>query len=129
MRCVGAHQKSSVHALTRLNFTIPKGRLVAIIGDVGSGKSSILSLLLGDIKLNAGSVDVCTTSIAYHSQQPWILNATVRENIICGLPLDEELLETAIRAASLRSDLKILSAGLDTEIGEKGINLSGGQVS
>jgi ABC-type multidrug transport system fused ATPase/permease subunit len=118
----------SIHTLTRLNFSIPKGKLVAIIGDVGSGKSSVLSLLLGDIKLHTGSVTVRTKNIAYHSQQPWILNATVRDNILCGLPLNDELLEIAIKASSLRSDLKILSAGLDTEIGEKGINLSGGQV-
>lgn len=118
----------SIKTLVDLNLTIHEGEVVAIIGSVGSGKSSVLSLLLGDLLLNTGRVSLFTTNIAYHSQQPWILNATVRENIICGLPLDEKRLKFAIEAACLRPDLKILPAGLDTEIGEKGINLSGGQV-
>jgi ATP-binding cassette, subfamily C (CFTR/MRP), member 1 len=119
----------SMHTLTGLNFSIPRGKLVAIVGGVGSGKSSILSLLLGDLKLLAGAVSVGTKNLAYHSQQPWILNASMQDNITCGLPLDPSLLELAIDVACLRDDLKILPAGLDTEIGEKGINLSGGQVS
>jgi ATP-binding cassette, subfamily C (CFTR/MRP), member 1 len=119
----------SLHTLSNLNLSIKQGQLVAIIGEVGSGKSSILSLLLGDLKLKSGEVSMSTKSIAYHSQQPWILNATLRDNITCGRELDEELLNTAIEVSCLKADLKILPAGLDTEIGEKGINLSGGQVS
>ena len=118
----------SIYTLTDLNFSIRRGSLVAIVGGVGSGKSSILSLLLGDLKLMTGVVSVGTKNVAYHSQQPWILNASLLDNITCGLPLDKSLLELALDVACLQDDLKILPAGLDTEIGEKGINLSGGQV-
>lgn len=94
---------------------------------IGSGKSSLLCALLGDLQLRTGSVSVRRSRIAYHAQQSWIINTTVKDNIIFGLPFDEDRFERAVQASCLSSDLAILPRGVDTEIGEKGINLSGGQ--
>lgn len=118
----------SIHTLSDLSLTINKGELTAIVGPVGSGKSSILSLLLGDLTLQSGSVYVDSENVAYHSQQAWIFNASVRDNILLGQPMNRERFAKAVRASCLQADIDILPAGLDTEIGEKGINLSGGQV-
>lgn len=118
----------SINTLVDIDFTIKRGQLVAIVGPVGSGKSSLLCGLLGELRLKSGEIYMSPNqSVAYHQQQPWIINATVRDNIIFGKPLDEKRLERAIAAAALEPDIAILQNGLDTEIGEKGINLSGGQ--
>jgi ABC-type multidrug transport system fused ATPase/permease subunit len=117
----------SFNTLMNISFGIKKGELVGIVGNVGSGKSSLLAAILGELQLKSGHVSMSKGTIAYHSQQTWILNANVRDNILLGAPMDEERLRMAIEAASLRSDIAILPGGLNTEIGEKGINLSGGQ--
>ncbi|KAH9084688.1 hypothetical protein Ae201684P_001928 [Aphanomyces euteiches] len=98
----------------------------ALLGAVGSGKSTLLSGLLGDAPCTQGSVSL-RGSIAYVAQQPFIQNATVRDNICFGLPYDHAKYQEAIRVCCLEDDLKVLAAGDQTEIGEKGINLSGGQ--
>ncbi|KAJ2711587.1 hypothetical protein H4R19_003175, partial [Coemansia spiralis] len=103
-----------------------RDELVAVIGRVGAGKSSLVSAILGDMIKCAGTVDVCG-SIAYVPQQPWIMNATLRDNILFGNCFDQELYDRVIDACALRPDLDMLPAGDMTEIGEKGINLSGGQ--
>lgn len=125
------------HTLRDLSLSVKKGQLVAVVGSVGSGKSSLLSALLGEMVLSSGEVFIhkkklpdgsfAPASIAYCDQRPWIVNATVEENITFGKPMDEERMKKAIFAACMQDDLKILSAGLKTEIGERGINLSGGQ--
>lgn len=125
------------HTLRDLSLTVKKGQLVAVVGSVGSGKSSLLSALLGEMVLSSGDLIIhkkklpdgsfTPASIAYCDQRPWIVNATVEENITFGKPMDEERMKKAIFAACMQDDLKILAAGLKTEIGERGINLSGGQ--
>ncbi|KAJ2081617.1 hypothetical protein H4R24_002194, partial [Coemansia sp. RSA 988] len=100
--------------------------LVAVIGRVGSGKSSLVSAILGDMIKCSGDVSV-RGSIAYVAQQPWILNATLRDNILFGSDYDQELYNQVIDACALQPDIDMLSAGDATEIGERGINLSGGQ--
>jgi ABC-type multidrug transport system fused ATPase/permease subunit len=117
----------SSHTLIDINVCIKRGELVGVVGSVGSGKSSFLSAMLNELLLQSGSVAVMEGTIAYHAQQAWILNANVRDNILLGAPMDRDRFEAAIDAASLRPDIAIFPAGLDTEIGEKGINLSGGQ--
>ncbi|KAJ3017837.1 UNVERIFIED_CONTAM: Canalicular multispecific organic anion transporter 2, partial [Siphonaria sp. JEL0065] len=114
--------------LENINMTISKGSLAAVIGRVGTGKSSLLSSLLGEMQKTSGTVRV-SGSVAYVSQQAWIENATVRDNILFGSEYDEVRYEAIIDACALRNDLKLLSAGDMTEIGEKGVNLSGGQKS
>jgi ABC-type multidrug transport system fused ATPase/permease subunit len=113
-------------AIEDLNLCVPKGKLVAIIGPVGAGKSSLLQGLVGDMKKIKGNV-VFHGSIAYCQQQAWIQNATLRENILFGLPWDEGRYNKVIETCALERDLSILAGGDLTEIGEQGINLSGGQ--
>ena len=110
----------SLHTLIDFNLKIRKGQLVAVVGPVGSGKSSFIYSLLGDMQLLSGSVSISTSNIAYHAQQPWILNNTVRENILFGLPDNEQRFSDAIFASCLQSDIDLLPGGLETEIGEKG---------
>ena len=93
---------------------------------LGSGKSSILNAILGELQKIAGDANV-DGSVAYVGQQMWIRNATVKENILFGSKFDQRRYERVIDACALTDDLKILDSGDETEIGEKGINLSGGQ--
>ncbi|XP_052813608.1 multidrug resistance-associated protein 1-like isoform X2 [Mya arenaria] len=112
--------------LKQINLDIPRGSLVAVVGSVGAGKSSLLSAILGEMDKVTGTVNV-DGSLAYVSQQAWIQNASVKDNILFGNALDETRYDKVVESCSLKSDLDILPAGDDTEIGEKGINLSGGQ--
>lgn len=112
--------------LSDVNLRVDSGTLVAIVGRVGMGKSSLMSALLGDMHKRSGRVRVCG-SVAYVPQQAWILNATLRDNVLFGQPYDRARYNTVIKACALEPDLAMLPAGDRTEIGEKGINLSGGQ--
>ncbi|KAJ6225732.1 hypothetical protein RDWZM_004277 [Blomia tropicalis] len=114
--------------LKNINLSIKKGSLVAIVGPVGSGKSSLISAILGDMERLCGWVNVDRSStIAYCSQQAWIRNATLRENILFGKSYQKQRYEAVLEMCALRPDLSVLPGGDETEIGEKGINLSGGQ--
>ncbi|XAR61328.1 Xenobiotic-transporting ATPase [Bertholletia excelsa] len=109
-----------------LNLEIRKGELVAIVGTVGSGKSSLLASLLGEMQKISGQVRVCG-STAYVAQTSWIQNGTIQENILFGLPMARQRYKEAIRVCCLEKDLEMMEYGDQTEIGERGINLSGGQ--
>lgn len=113
-------------ALSQINLDVSKGDLDCIVGKVGSGKSSIIQAILGDLYRLEGEVKV-NGNIAYVSQVPWIMNATVRENILFGHKYDPEFYATVLEACALAVDMKILPKGDKTEVGEKGISLSGGQ--
>ena len=124
----------ALHTLRNVSISIKPGQLVCIVGSVGSGKSSLLSCLLGEIYCSHGSLILSPSSttggppsIAYCDQRAWIINASVKENIMFGKPWDEKRMNDALNAACMNDDLKLLSDGIDTEIGERGINLSGGQ--
>ncbi|XP_056263509.1 multidrug resistance-associated protein 1 isoform X1 [Pseudoliparis swirei] len=112
--------------LKRLNVCIPEGSLVAVVGHVGSGKSSLLSALLGEMDKLEGTVAV-KGSVAYVPQQAWIQNATLKDNIMFGQERRQTWYQRVVEACALEPDLEILPAGDETEIGEKGVNLSGGQ--
>ncbi|XP_039751037.1 multidrug resistance-associated protein 1 isoform X1 [Pararge aegeria] len=112
--------------LKNINIHIPRGSLVAVVGAVGSGKSSLLSALLGEMNKISGRVNT-TGSVAYVSQQAWIQNATLQDNIIFGKPLEKSKYNNVINVCALKPDFEVLPGGDQTEIGEKGINLSGGQ--
>ncbi|XP_071568157.1 multidrug resistance-associated protein 1 isoform X4 [Temnothorax nylanderi] len=112
--------------LRNINFHVEQGQLVAIVGTVGSGKSSLLSALLGEMDKLSGKVNT-KGSIAYVSQQAWIQNATLQDNVLFGKALNKSVYNRVIEACALTPDFKMLPAGDQTEIGEKGINLSGGQ--
>ncbi|XP_046462037.1 ATP-binding cassette sub-family C member 5-like isoform X1 [Daphnia pulex] len=112
--------------LIDIDLIIPKGHLVAVCGAVGAGKSSLLSAILGHMKTSRGRVSV-DGSFAYVSQQAWIMNSSLRDNILFGEAFDPKRYYDVISACALSQDLDVLPAGDDTEIGERGINLSGGQ--
>jgi ABC-type multidrug transport system fused ATPase/permease subunit len=109
-----------------ISFSIPRGQLCAIVGPVGSGKSSLLSAMIGEMKILGGNVTF-GGRVGYCPQQAWIQNATVKNNILFGQPYDEARYQKAIFDSCLTSDLDMLPHGDMTEIGEKGITLSGGQ--
>ncbi|KAJ1666298.1 hypothetical protein EV178_002409 [Coemansia sp. RSA 1646] len=112
--------------LKNISIECKRDQLVALIGRVGAGKSSLVSAVLGDMVKSEGAVEVQGT-IAYVPQQAWIMNATVRDNILFGHKYDQAFYDLVIDACALRPDLEMLPSGDMTEIGEKGINLSGGQ--
>ena len=122
-------EESSEFKLNISDFTVEEGSLVAVVGVVGSGKSSLLSGLLNEMILSRGRVNISSNiaTTAYVSQQAWIQNLTLQNNVLFGKDLVEERYEQIISMCELLPDLAILPAGDQTEIGEKGINLSGGQ--
>jgi ATP-binding cassette subfamily C (CFTR/MRP) protein 1 len=113
-------------ALKDIDFTAYKGELSCIVGRVGSGKSSLLQSMLGDLYKEQGSAEVRGT-VAYASQQTWILNATVKENIVFGYRYDSDFYEKTVTACALLDDFAQLPDGDETVVGERGISLSGGQ--
>ncbi|CAK7356839.1 unnamed protein product [Dovyalis caffra] len=118
--------ESVVLALKDINFEITRGHKIAICGPVGSGKSSLLYAILREIPKISGSVHV-NGSIAYVSQTPWIRSGTVRDNILCGEPMDRTRYDMVTKACALDKDISSFNHGDLTEIGQRGINLSGGQ--
>ncbi|KAI9327121.1 P-loop containing nucleoside triphosphate hydrolase protein, partial [Zopfochytrium polystomum] len=137
-------ENASFECLTELDGDFPVSKLTVIVGATGAGKSSLLLALLGEMRrthgrrscpvdtstpLAAASVPSFETSlgVAYVPQVPWLLNATVRDNVLFGKPYDRVRYQRVIDACALVKDLETLDGGDMTEIGEKGINLSGGQ--
>ncbi|KFD70131.1 hypothetical protein M514_02283 [Trichuris suis] len=112
--------------LRNLNLKVPRGACIAVIGRVGSGKSSFCSAILGEMYKVNGSITV-SGSVAYVPQQAWILNATVKNNVLFYSPERPEFYKKVVHACSLDVDIKEMPKGDQTEIGEKGSNLSGGQ--
>ncbi|KAG2004754.1 ATP-binding cassette transporter [Coprinopsis cinerea AmutBmut pab1-1] len=112
--------------LKNLNLKVAKGSFIGIVGRVGSGKSSVLQALIGEMRKTRGNVKF-GGSVAYAPQNAWIKNSTLRENILFGQEFDAERYHAVIRACNLERDIENLPEGDQTEIGEKGINLSGGQ--
>nr|KAG5685655.1 hypothetical protein BaRGS_020897 [Batillaria attramentaria] len=112
--------------LQNISLAIPQGKLVAVVGPVGCGKSSLLAAMLGEMEKLKGKVTT-KDSIAFVPQEAWIQNLTLRDNITFGKPLSRRRYDQVVQACALESDFKILVGGDMTEIGEKGINLSGGQ--
>ena len=114
------------NCLEDIDFTAHKGELSCVVGRVGSGKSSFLQAILGDIWKIHGEVTV-RGATAYVAQQTWVMNASVKENIVFGHRWDPHFYERTLHACALTDDLKNLPDGDQTEVGERGISLSGGQ--
>lgn len=122
-------QKTSTTAFKlSMNLTVQTGSVTMIIGSVGCGKSSVIQAFLGEMDRLAGEVQFAQNArISYCSQQAWLMNATLKQNITFVSQHDEERYQHVLDLVSLRQDLKELPLGDRTEIGERGINLSGGQ--
>lgn len=137
----GSSTKGPTITLQELNFHIPAGTLVAVVGPVGCGKSSLLSALLGEMESihdskvympqptsdGSSTTTLETGRISYCAQTPWVVNDTLRGNVLFGREYNEARYQHVIEACALIDDLAVLPAGDLTEIGERGINLSGGQ--
>lgn len=116
--------------LSDMNFTVKRGEMVAIMGDIGSGKSSLMYSLLGEMKFkeNLPKPRVAVNgTISLVTQKPWIINDTVRNNILFGKPYNKKKYEEIIHYACLKRDFELFTHGDRTMIGEKGATLSGGQ--
>jgi ABC-type multidrug transport system fused ATPase/permease subunit len=133
--------------LRKMNLDFPRGELSVISGKTGSGKSLILSALLGEVEVLDGKITlpkspsvaerndkaankgnwILPSAVAYVPQIPWIENCSLKDNVLFGLPYDESRYKEVIQACALQKDLEILVDGDRTEIGPRGINLSGGQ--
>jgi ABC-type multidrug transport system fused ATPase/permease subunit len=113
-------------ALQDINFSAHKGELCCVVGRVGAGKSSLLQAVLGDLWKIKGEV-VLRGDTAYVPQSAWVMNASVRENIVFGHRWDPQFYDKTVKACALRDDFASLPDGDQTEVGERGISLSGGQ--
>lgn len=115
--------------LQGLDLRVEKGEFVGIVGRVGSGKSSLLTALLGELSRSRGSIYVRDPreGVAYVQQEPWLQQGTVRENILFGKPYELEWYQKVVDACALKEDFKQLASGDDTNVGEAGVMLSGGQ--
>ncbi|KAI8589029.1 P-loop containing nucleoside triphosphate hydrolase protein [Geranomyces variabilis] len=120
------NESSKSFSIDHLTLSIKTGTLVAIVGNVGSGKSSLLSALVGEMTKTSGDLHF-NGNLAFSPQTPWVLSATVRENILFGKAYDKQLYDTCLRVCGLEQDLAMFANRDLTEIGEKGATLSGGQ--
>ncbi|PNT78228.1 hypothetical protein BRADI_1g75590v3 [Brachypodium distachyon] len=116
----------STPTLSDIHLSVVRGMRVAVCGVIGSGKSSLLSSILGEIPRLCGQVRVSGTA-AYVPQTAWIQSGNIEENILFGSPMDRQRYKRVIEACSLKKDLQLLQHGDQTIIGDRGINLSGGQ--
>lgn len=114
------------NTLDDIDFRVQDDQLVTIIGPVGSGKSSLLHVILKELPILKGSVDVYGT-VSYTSQEPWVFAGSIRQNIIFGQHMDEQRYQQVLSVCALEQDLCLLPYGDQTLVGERGVTLSGGQ--
>ncbi|XP_022672568.1 canalicular multispecific organic anion transporter 1-like [Varroa destructor] len=118
--------QQNVVTLGPFNFNVPHGELLAIVGRVAQGKSSLLAALLGELQKLSGKVNV-SGRVAFVPQAAWLRSGTLKDNILFGKPLNETRYRDVLRRCALLEDLKVLPAGDMTYLGNAGIGLSGGQ--
>ncbi|XP_025405942.1 probable multidrug resistance-associated protein lethal(2)03659 isoform X3 [Sipha flava] len=114
------------NSLENINLTVRPGRLVAVIGPVGAGKSSLIQAILRELPLSEGNISVRGV-ISYASQDPWLFAGSVQQNILFGLPMDKERYKKIIKVCALKTDFEQFPYGDRTIVGERGVSLSGGQ--
>jgi len=124
-----AEAGSSGFTVSKFDFTVKKGEVLAVCGPVGSGKSCLVNGIIDEVPAaSSGTVVSKKGSVAYVPQTPFILNTTIRENILFGLPFEQDVYDKVLDACCLRPDLEQLGGAKDlTEIGERGVTLSGGE--
>ncbi|XP_058809453.1 ATP-binding cassette sub-family C member 4-like [Phymastichus coffea] len=114
------------HVIENINLNFAPKHLYAVVGSIGSGKSSLLKLILGELPLISGTLSMYG-KISYASQEPWLFPGSIRDNILFGEIYDERRYDEVVRACALLEDFDQLPCGDQTWVGERGINLSGGQ--
>lgn len=112
--------------LQNINIKVRPGELIAVVGQVGAGKSSLLNVILKELRLQEGSIKV-DGKIAYASQEPWLFAGSVRQNILFGRKMDQIRYDRVTKVCQLKRDFSLLPYGDKTIVGERGISLSGGQ--
>ena len=112
--------------ITGLNLDLKSGDFLTVVGQVGCGKTTLLYTVMQETIVQAGKTSIAG-SIAYVEQEPFIFSASVQKNIMFGLEYNKERMEKAVKVAQLTRDLEILGNGINTVIGERGVNISGGQ--
>jgi ATP-binding cassette subfamily C (CFTR/MRP) protein 10 len=115
--------------LNGINLTLRKGELMGVVGKVGAGKSSLLAAITAEMKIYRGQISVVDLNEGFGlvPQEPWIQFATLRDNILFGLPYEVDKYNEVVFACALQQDIQSLPAGDMTEVGENGVTLSGGQ--
>ncbi|CAG9820276.1 unnamed protein product [Phaedon cochleariae] len=118
-----------VFQLNNINLKIKKGQFIGIVGSVGSGKSSLLSAILGELSKTSGNIVISQieSGFGFVTQQPWLQRGTIRDIILFGKPYDDTKYKSVLFACGLEEDMQILPAGDMTGVGESGTTLSGGQ--
>ncbi len=127
MNNVSVASDASGHILKDITLQIPKGSLAMMHGSVGTGKSCFLKALLGELRIDSGTIQVASKRIAYASQSPWIQNTTIRDNVVGLCRFEASLYTEVIFACALDEDLAEFQDGDQTMVGSNGCNLSGGQ--
>ncbi|KAJ5810965.1 ABC multidrug transporter [Penicillium robsamsonii] len=125
--CSAGWDRSSRPVINHVDVNVQQGSFVIVIGPVGSGKSSLLHTILGEIPHTVGTVIVQDVEVAFCAQTPWLINATLKDNIIGHSEFDSQWYNTVVKSCALDRDFTQLPGREDTMIGSKGIMLSGGQ--
>lgn len=116
----------SEYTLNNVSLRVQPGTLVAIIGPVGSGKSSLIQAILGELPVESGTINV-NGVLSYASQEPWLFSGTVRTNILFGQEMNRDRYRLVVKKCALERDFALLPHGDKTIVGERGQSLSGGQ--
>lgn len=120
--------KTNANVLRDINLEVKTGGLTIVIGPSGSGKTALISALTEEMERLRGSIKWhLPPAVALTGQRPWLLNASIRDNILLGRPFKEKRYEKVLRACDLKADIELLPEGDETEVGERGVLLSGGQ--
>lgn len=120
-----AHE--STVALSDISLSFESQKIYHVIGKVGSGKSALLQAIAGELEIHSGTITTSYSSIAYSAQDPWIMNGSIKENIIMGRPFQKDWYHQVIHACGLAQDIANFVNGDDTIVGDRGVQCSGGQ--
>lgn len=119
-------EKYTENTLNNINLNLEKRKLIAVIGPVGSGKSSLIQAILGELPVDKGHIEV-NGEISFASQEPWLFSASIRQNILFGMPYDKKRYQEVVKCCALERDFTLFPNADKTLVGERGASLSGGQ--
>ncbi|GFY48387.1 hypothetical protein TNIN_211863 [Trichonephila inaurata madagascariensis] len=125
-KVVASWNKDGESTLRNVTLTVKPGELLAVVGPVGCGKTSLLMSILGELPIVSGEVKV-RGKVAYASQEPWVFGGSVKQNVIFGSNFDENRYKTVLNVCALDKDIELFPYGDQTAVGERGVSLSGGQ--